>query len=244
MSTGASGFEDTGALTGRRTCKGQVHRHGRKNDYDGKAKHLWTSPGQPIARRWYALNLLEELSKPGILHRPQNAIAVLLVARQLSMARESPSTPSEDSSSTSTTPPISSGKASCWKKATRESVSTNPKTSPSRMRSPKHAQQRHCSLWRQNNKIHLLRHPRHGTGGVVIGGGNKNTRTGNSLVENCHIWKFSVHKLTYSNGITLSGVGNAARHNEIHGAPHMAIGMGANDCIFEYKRRSPCLPGG
>ncbi len=51
-----------------------------------------------------------------------------------------------------------------------------------------------------------------------------------------------MHKLTYSNGITLAGVGNTARHNLLHDAPHMAVGGGGNDNIFEYNIvRHVCL---
>jgi len=75
-----------------------------------------------------------------------------------------------------------------------------------------------------------------GTGGLSIGGGDRKTLVpGNHRVENCHIYDFSIHQLTYSSGIHLHGVGNIAAHNLLEGAPHMAVGVSGNDHIFEYN---------
>ena len=75
-----------------------------------------------------------------------------------------------------------------------------------------------------------------GTGGIALGGGDRKTLTpAGHVVENTHIWNFSVYQLTYASALHLSGVGNVARHNLFHDAPHMAIGLSGNDHLFEYN---------
>ncbi len=73
-----------------------------------------------------------------------------------------------------------------------------------------------------------------GTGGIVLQGGDRKTLTpaGHEAVNN-HIWRFSQHQLTYACGLTLAGVGNRAAQNRIHDAPHMAVSIAGNDHIFE-----------
>lgn len=75
-----------------------------------------------------------------------------------------------------------------------------------------------------------------GTGGIVLSGGDRKTLTpaGHEAVNN-HIWSFSRHKLTYANAFLIQGVGNRVVHNLIHDAPHQAIGVGGNDHVFEYN---------
>ena len=58
---------------------------------------------------------------------------------------------------------------------------------------------------------------------------------GGHLAENNHIHHYARTKRTYSSAIQLSGVGNRARHNLIHNAPHMAIGFGGNDHLMEFN---------
>ncbi len=75
-----------------------------------------------------------------------------------------------------------------------------------------------------------------GTGGISLGGGDRKTLTpGRNLVEDCLIRDFSAHCLTYASAIHISGCGNVARHNELSGAPHMAVGLYGNDHVFEYN---------
>jgi hypothetical protein len=75
-----------------------------------------------------------------------------------------------------------------------------------------------------------------GTGGVMLGGGDRKTLTpAGHVLEDTHIRNFSVHQLTYASAIHLSGVGNAARHNLIHDAPHQAVSVHGNDHLFEYN---------
>jgi hypothetical protein len=75
-----------------------------------------------------------------------------------------------------------------------------------------------------------------GTGGIVLTGGDRKTLTpaGHEALNN-HIWRFSALKPTYSNAIQLQGVGNRAAHNLIHDVPHEAIGIVGNDHVFEYN---------
>ena len=75
-----------------------------------------------------------------------------------------------------------------------------------------------------------------GTGGVTVSGGDRKTLDpGRNLVQNCRITRFSRQRPCYSSAITLSGVGNAARHNELTDAPHMAVGINGNNHVFEYN---------
>ncbi len=75
-----------------------------------------------------------------------------------------------------------------------------------------------------------------GEGGIFANGGDLKTLTpANNLITNNHIYDFSKRKLMYSPGIRLSGVGNTASHNEIHGTDHMAVNFSGNDNIIEYN---------
>jgi hypothetical protein len=73
-----------------------------------------------------------------------------------------------------------------------------------------------------------------GQGGLVLGGGDRKTLTpaGHEAVNN-HLWRFSEHQLTGAYGLSFDGVGNSARHNLIHDAPHQAVFVGGNDHLFE-----------
>ena len=75
-----------------------------------------------------------------------------------------------------------------------------------------------------------------GTGGIILSGGDRKTLTpARHEAINNHIWDFSQLELTYSNALFLDGVGNRAAHNLVHDAPHQAIAIGGNDHIFEYN---------
>ncbi|MFZ1935863.1 MAG: right-handed parallel beta-helix repeat-containing protein [Thermoguttaceae bacterium] len=75
-----------------------------------------------------------------------------------------------------------------------------------------------------------------GTGGIVLSGGDRRTLTpADHEAVNNHIWRFSALKQTYSLAIVLQGVGNRAAHNLIHDVPHEAIGIVGNDHVFEYN---------
>ncbi|NCO39363.1 MAG: hypothetical protein COZ06_21885 [Armatimonadetes bacterium CG_4_10_14_3_um_filter_66_18] len=73
-------------------------------------------------------------------------------------------------------------------------------------------------------------------GGVSLNGGDRNTLTPAKLyVDNNHIHDYARWRRVYQPGISLYGVGNLARHNLIHDAPHMALGFGGNDHVIEYN---------
>jgi len=75
-----------------------------------------------------------------------------------------------------------------------------------------------------------------GTGGIALSGGDRRALIpAGHQANNNHIWRFSTHKFTYSNALEIGGVGNRAAHNLIHDAPHQAIGLSGNDHVFEYN---------
>ena len=75
-----------------------------------------------------------------------------------------------------------------------------------------------------------------GRGGISVSGGDRKTlRSGNNLIEDCCIRRYSRLQFCYANGIAAGGVGLTARHNEISDAPHQAVGWSCNDGLFEYN---------
>ena len=76
-----------------------------------------------------------------------------------------------------------------------------------------------------------------GTNGIVARGGDRKTLTpaGHEVLD-CHVWRFGRLKTVYSPGISLGDVGNRAAHNHLHDSPHMAVGISGNDHIFELNR--------
>ena len=66
-------------------------------------------------------------------------------------------------------------------------------------------------------------------GGILLYGGNLATLThGRNYVENCEFERFSRLSKTYTSAISIGGVGNIARHNEIHDGPHTSIEFSGN----------------
>ncbi len=75
-----------------------------------------------------------------------------------------------------------------------------------------------------------------GTGGIRLKGGDRKTLTpGGHAAINNHVFRFAMHKRTYSNAIWIQGVGHRAAHNLVHDAPHQAIAIEGNDNLFEYN---------
>lgn len=84
-----------------------------------------------------------------------------------------------------------------------------------------------------NCKIHDM-----GCGGVYAAGGNEQTlEAGNNVVEHCDISNIS-RLQTYTPAVYLEGVGNAAKYNYIHDAPHMVIQIMGNDMLVEGNKIS------
>ena len=77
---------------------------------------------------------------------------------------------------------------------------------------------------------------RTGRGGITLDGGDRETLTaGENVAENNLIHDWSEVYLTYCPAVTLAGVGNICRHNEICNSPHEAIAFSGNDHIIEYN---------
>jgi len=75
-----------------------------------------------------------------------------------------------------------------------------------------------------------------GEGGIILQGGDRKALTPARLAaENNHIHHYGRWSRMYKAGIHLGGVGNAARHNLIHNAPHMAVMFGGNDHAIEFN---------
>jgi hypothetical protein len=193
--------------------------------------------GNPSPRRWYALNMLEELTQPGEFY-------VDAAANKLYFW------PPVDLASAKITFTTNKGALIevdgtddlCLQGLVLAEAGSGIQVKNSsrlRIEGCTVRNMHHVGISVQGGRDHVLRscdvHDT-GTGGIALHAGDyKTLARGDSLIENCHIWRFAVHKLTYSNGITLAGVGNCARHNLLHDAPHMAIGGGGNDNIFEYN---------
>ena len=75
-----------------------------------------------------------------------------------------------------------------------------------------------------------------GDSGVHLSGGDRQTLTpGGHFVVNCEIHDISRWDRTYRPAIGIDGVGNRAAHNLIHDGPHNAILMSGNDHLVEYN---------
>jgi hypothetical protein len=75
-----------------------------------------------------------------------------------------------------------------------------------------------------------------GSGGLHLEGGERKTLTpADHLAENNHIHTYARIQKSYSDAITLKGVGNVARHNRIHDAEHCAMSWKGNDHVIEYN---------
>lgn len=82
-----------------------------------------------------------------------------------------------------------------------------------------------------------------GQGGISLSGGDPKTlEPALHLAENNHIHHYARWNRMYHPGIALRGVGNQARHNLIHDAPHQAIGFSGNDHVIEFNEiHNVCL---
>jgi parallel beta-helix repeat protein len=73
-------------------------------------------------------------------------------------------------------------------------------------------------------------------GGVVLAGGNrKSLEAGKNFVVNCHIHEIGEWIRTYQSAITISGVGNYIAHNNIHDGPGTGILLTGNEHLLEYN---------
>jgi len=75
-----------------------------------------------------------------------------------------------------------------------------------------------------------------GEGGVILRGGDRKTLTlGKNYAINNNIYDCSQWVRTYRAGIFMQGVGNIVRNNLIHDLPHTAVFFWGNDHILEYN---------
>lgn len=75
-----------------------------------------------------------------------------------------------------------------------------------------------------------------GAGGVVLDGGDRKTLTpGNNTVANCEIHWFNRWNRTYCPAVSLAGVGNRITHCLIYDAPGCAILLHGNNHIIDYN---------
>lgn len=75
-----------------------------------------------------------------------------------------------------------------------------------------------------------------GTAGLKIGGGDRKMLTpcGHEAVNN-HIYNVSRRQRTHAYHVHLDGVGVRLAHNLIHDGPHQAIGLAGNDHVIEFN---------
>ena len=75
-----------------------------------------------------------------------------------------------------------------------------------------------------------------GDGGIVLSGGDRKTLTpASNYAQNNHIHHYSRWVRTYRPAIKVSGVGNRVSHCLIHDAPHTGILFGGNDHVLEFN---------
>jgi len=73
-----------------------------------------------------------------------------------------------------------------------------------------------------------------GRGGISLSGGDRKTLApANNLAVNNHIHHYGLFQRTYAPGISANGCGQVARNNCIHDAPHNAVLYGGNEHLFE-----------
>jgi len=194
--------------------------------------------GNPSPRRYYALNLLEELDRPG-------EYFIDRTAGRLYFWPPAPLANARIVLSTLKTPVISIEDA--CDVVLRGFVIEASLGNGLEVRGGVNVQLQACEVRnvRQigitvsggaKHKIEACDIHDTGTGGMVLSGGDRKNLTpaGHEAINN-HIWRFSQLKLTSSYALRLDGVGNRGVHNLIHDAPHQAIGIGGNDHLFEYN---------
>lgn len=75
-----------------------------------------------------------------------------------------------------------------------------------------------------------------GDGGIRLSGGDRRTLApADNCAVNNHIYNYGRWVRTYCPAVLISGVGNRVAHNLIHDAPHSAILLGGNEHIIEFN---------
>lgn len=87
-----------------------------------------------------------------------------------------------------------------------------------------------------NNGVRACEITQTGEGGVILGGGDRRTlKPAHNFVENCRIHHYQRWARTYRPAVAPHGVGQIIRHNLIYDAPHSAILANGNDHLVEYN---------
>ncbi|MFO7937964.1 MAG: right-handed parallel beta-helix repeat-containing protein [Kiritimatiellia bacterium] len=75
-----------------------------------------------------------------------------------------------------------------------------------------------------------------GRAGILVHGGDRKTLTrADNIIENNNVHHFGMFQRTYAAGIGLYGCGQIMRHNSIHDAPHAAVLYGGNEHLLEFN---------
>jgi hypothetical protein len=75
-----------------------------------------------------------------------------------------------------------------------------------------------------------------GTHGISVSGGDRKTlQPAKNLVVNNHVHHYGLFRRTYAPGVGARGCGQIVRHNRIHDAPHNAVLYGGNEHLFEFN---------
>ncbi len=75
-----------------------------------------------------------------------------------------------------------------------------------------------------------------GSGGILLGGGDKRSLTpGNNVVENCKIHTYNRYNKFTFGGIMVDGCGNKIRHNEIYNSDFHGVFCNGPEHLFEYN---------
>jgi len=204
-----------------------------------KVAHVYgVRQGNPSPRRWRAVNLLEELDRPGeyFIDVAANRLYLwpdqnLTQARVALAVRDEPLIVLQDAADIALRGLIfEEGQGDgltiteCRRVTVEECVFRNLRRKAIHMNGGASNLIARCDIYDT------------GTGGVTLGGGDRKTlMPAGHVLEDTHIRRFSVHQLTYASALHFSGVGNVARHNLIHDAPHQAISMHGNNHLFEYN---------
>ena len=203
-----------------------------------KQHHYGLGSGNPAARRYYALNLLEELDRPG----------EYFIDRDKGLLYFWPTAPLDDAQivlSTLATPVVAMENVSHIKLANltvETCVGDGINVSGG-----DHVVIQSCTIRNtglaglvvEGGNSHMITgcdiHDT-GTGGVHVSGGDRRALTPcGHAIENCHIWRISRRQRTHAYNIHMNGVGIRVAHNLLHDAPHQAIGLGGNDHILEFN---------
>lgn len=207
------------------------------------ASHSWNK----VPRRYYALNLLEELDVPGEWYLD------VADAKLYFLPPDTFGPDSEILLSTTTEPIINLDKAQFVRirgmlieggraDAVRVSGNDNQVAGCT----IRNVGGRAVGVSGHRNEVFGCDISNTGTSGISLNGGDRRTLVpGENNAENNHIHNFARLQRTYAGGIHLSGVGNRAAHNLIHDCPHSGILYGGNEQIIEFNELfNTCLETG